>query len=171
MDELKEKIRDIPDFPKQGIIFKDITPLLADVTSFQKVIDSFARRYAEQSIDYIVGVESRGFIFGAATAYRLDVGFIPVRKPGKLPYRTHRVEYDLEYGSDSVEMHIDALHQGNRVVVMDDLLATGGTAKATCELVQKTGATVVECSFVVELSCLQGREKLTGIPVFSIIQY
>ncbi|OGP13769.1 MAG: adenine phosphoribosyltransferase [Deltaproteobacteria bacterium RIFCSPLOWO2_02_FULL_50_16] len=171
MKELRDRIRDIPDFPKKGIIFKDITPLLADVSSFQKVVDIFAKRYANQSIDYVVGIESRGFIFGAATAYRLDAGFIPVRKPGKLPYETHRVDYELEYGTDSIEIHVDALHEGNRVVIIDDLLATGGTAGAACQLVQKAKATIVECGFVVELEFLKGREKLKGTPSFSLIQY
>lgn len=171
MADLKSKIRDIPDFPKPGIVFKDITPLLADVRSFQEAIDTFARRYADRAIDYVVAVESRGFIFGAALAYRIDAGFVPVRKKGKLPYRTESVTYDLEYGTDTVEIHEDGVHEGSRVLVVDDLLATGGTAKAACELVEKTGGKVVECAFVVELAFLKGREKLTGREVFSLIQY
>lgn len=171
MEDLKRKIRDVPDFPKPGIIFKDITPLLADVKSFQKVIDVLAKRYADKAIDYVVGVESRGFIFGSALAYRLDAGFIPVRKRGKLPYKRESVEYALEYGTDIVEIHQDAIHPGSRVLVVDDLLATGGTAKATCDLVQKTGGQVVECAFVIELKFLNGREKMKGREVFSLIQY
>jgi adenine phosphoribosyltransferase len=171
MEDLKSRIRDIPDFPKAGIVFKDITPLLADVKSFQKVIDLFARRYADKTIDTVVAVESRGFIFGAALAYRIDAGFVPVRKKGKLPYKTESVEYALEYGTDIIEIHQDAIHNGSRVLVVDDLLATGGTARATCDLVEKTGGTVVECAFVVELAFLNGREKLKGHEVFSLIQY
>jgi len=171
MEDLKSKIRDIPDFPKPGIVFKDITPLLSHVKSFQKVVDTLAKRYADKAIDDVVAVESRGFIFGAALAYRIDAGFVPVRKKGKLPYKTESVEYALEYGTDIIEIHQDAIHQGSRVLVIDDLLATGGTAKATCDLVQKTGGRVVECSFVVELTFLKGREKLKGHEVFSLIQY
>lgn len=171
MEDLKRKIRDVPDFPKPGILFKDITPLLADVRSFQRVIDLLAKRYADKAIDYVVGVESRGFIFASALAYRIDAGFIPVRKRGKLPYKTEKVEYALEYGTDSVEIHSDAVHQGSRVLVVDDLLATGGTAKATCDLVEKTGGCVVECAFVIELGFLKGREKMKGREVFSLIQY
>jgi adenine phosphoribosyltransferase len=171
MEDLKKKIRDVSDFPKLGIIFKDITPLLADIRSFQKVIDAFAKRYAGKMIDYVVAVESRGFIFGSALAYRIDAGFIPVRKKGKLPYKTNFVEYALEYGTDRVEMHQDAIHTGSRVLVIDDVLATGGTAKATCDLVQKVGGRVVECAFVIELPFLNGREKLKGHEIFSLIQY
>lgn len=171
MEDLKRKIRDIPDFPKPGIIFKDITPLLADAHSFQKVIDTFAKRYADKSIDHVVCVESRGFIFGSALAYRIDAGLVPVRKKGKLPYKTEFVEYALEYGTDRIEIHQDAVHKGSRVLVMDDLLATGGTAKATCDLVEKVGGQVVECGFVIELAFLNGRDKLKGHEIFSLIQY
>ena len=171
MEELKKKIRDIPNFPKEGIVFKDITPLLADAASFQKVIDTFAKRYAERQIDYVVAVESRGFIFGAPLAYRLDAGFVPIRKKGKLPYKTEMVQYALEYGVDTIEIHQDAIHKGSRVLVVDDLLATGGTAHATCELVEKTGGEVVECAFVIELGFLNGREKFKGREIFSLIQY
>lgn len=171
MNELRSKIRDVPNFPKEGIIFKDITPLLADPRSFQLVIDTFAKRYAQKGIDCVVAVESRGFIFGAPLAYRLDAGFIPVRKRGKLPYKTQSVQYSLEYGTDTIEVHQDAIHQGSRVLLIDDLLATGGTAKATCELVEKSGGVVVECAFVIELGFLQGREKFKGYEIFSLIQY
>lgn len=171
MEELKKKIRDVPDFPKPGIVFKDITPLLADTRSFQKVIDAFARRYGQKGIDHVVAVESRGFIFGAALAYRMDAGFVPVRKKGKLPYKTESVEYALEYGTDKIEIHQDAIHKGSRVLVVDDVLATGGTAAATCELIEKCGGEVVECAFVLELGFLKGREKLKGREIFSLIQY
>lgn len=171
LEQIKTKIRDIPDFPKKGIIFKDITPLLADVEAFQAVIDTFAKRYGNRGIDAVVGIEARGFIFGGALAYRIDAGFIPIRKSGKLPHHTHHVEYALEYGTDKVEMHIDALCDHHRVVIIDDLLATGGTVKATCDLVEKTGATVVESAFVVELAFLNGREKMKDREIFSLIKY
>ncbi|MDO8462107.1 MAG: adenine phosphoribosyltransferase [Deltaproteobacteria bacterium] len=171
MIDLKSKIRDVPDFPKPGILFKDITPLLGDVKAFQQVIDTLAKRYATRQIDYCVGIESRGFIFASALAYRIDAGFVPVRKKGKLPYTTRSVEYDLEYGTDKIEMHVDGVHPKSRVLVVDDLLATGGTAKATCELIEKSAGTVVECAFVVELEFLKGRDKLKGREVFSLIQY
>lgn len=171
MEKLKQKIRDVPDFPKPGIVFKDITPLLADVRSFQLVIDTFAKRYAAKAVDSIVAVESRGFIFGSALAYRIDAGFVPVRKKGKLPFKTESVEYALEYGTDRIEMHQDAIHAGSHVLVIDDLLATGGTAKATCDLVEKVGGKVVECAFVIELGFLNGREKLKGHEIYSLIQY
>ncbi|HSA59871.1 MAG TPA: adenine phosphoribosyltransferase [bacterium] len=171
MERLRQRIRDVPDFPKPGIVFKDITPLLADVRSFQTVIDLFARRYAEKTVDAVVAVESRGFIFGAALAYRIDAGFVPVRKRGKLPYKTEAIEYALEYGTDRIEIHQDGLHKGSRVLVIDDVLATGGTAKATCDLVQKMGGQVIECAFVIELGLLNGREKLKGHEIFSLLQY
>lgn len=171
MESLKTRIRDVPDFPKPGILFKDITPLLADSRSFQTVIDILARRYADKRIDTVVAVEARGFIFGAALAYRIDAGFVPVRKKGKLPYKTESVEYALEYGTDRIEMHQDAVHKGSRVLLIDDVLATGGTAKATCELVEKTGGEVIESAFVIELKFLNGREKLKGREIFSLLQY
>ena len=168
---LKSKIRDVPDFPKPGILFKDITPVLQDPAIFKKVIDAFAERYRGKKIDSFVGIESRGFIFGAPLAYELGCSFVPVRKVGKLPYKTVQESYDLEYGNATVEMHIDAVHKGHRVVVIDDLLATGGTANATCTLLEKQGAKVVECAFVVELSFLEGRKKLPGRDIFSLVQY
>jgi adenine phosphoribosyltransferase len=171
IEKLKAKIRDVPDFPKPGIIFKDITPLLADVESFQAVIDIFAKRYGDKGIDAVVGIEARGFIFGAPLAYRIDAGFVPVRKSGKLPHHTHHVEYSLEYGTDKVEMHIDALCDHHRVIIIDDLLATGGTVGATCDLVEKSGATIVETAFLVELGFLNGREKLKGREIFSLLKY
>lgn len=169
--QIKSKIRDVPDFPKKGILFKDITPLLQDRVLFAKIIDCFGERYVGKKIDAIVGVESRGFLFGAALAYRLGTSLVPVRKSGKLPYQSIKVSYELEYGKAEVEMHIDALKEGDRVVLIDDLLATGGTANAACELVEKLGGKVVECAFVVELNFLKGREKLKGREIFSLVEY
>lgn len=171
MNSLKSKIRDVPDFPKEGIVFKDITPLLQDGNAFRSAVDAIAGRFASKEIDLIVGAESRGFIFGAALAYKLGVGFVPARKPGKLPHKTHRAEYVLEYGLDSLEMHQDAVAHGEKVLVVDDLLATGGTAKAKCDLVEMLGGKVVGVAFVIELSFLKGREKLKGYDVFSLINY
>ena len=168
---LRRAIRDIPDFPKPGIVFKDITPLLANGPLFAKTIDLLAERYREKKIDTVLGIESRGFIIGSALAYRLGAGFSVVRKPGKLPYETHSASYQLEYGSDALEIHIDAISSGARVVIADDLIATGGTAAATAELVAKLGGTVVECAFVIELAFLKGREKLQPYGVYSLLQY
>ena len=169
--EIQRAIRNIPDFPKPGILFKDITPLLADGRLFAKTIDLLAARYAGQRVDAVLGIESRGFIIGSALAYRLRAGFSVVRKPGKLPYQTHKASYQLEYGTDSLEIHVDALPPGGRVVIADDLIATGGTAAATAELVTKLGATVVECAFVIELAFLHGREKLQKFGVYSLLSY
>jgi adenine phosphoribosyltransferase len=175
MDEsiasIRRAIRDIVDFPKPGIVFKDITPLLADGKLFARTIDAMAERYAEQKVDTVLGIESRGFIIGAALAYKLGAGFSVVRKPGKLPYDTHSASYDLEYGTDTLEIHVDGLSRHARVVIADDLIATGGTAKATAELVKRLGGTVVECAFVIELAFLKGREKLKPHGVFSLVQY
>ena len=168
---LQTVIRDIPDFPKPGIIFKDITPVLADPRLFRSTIDYFAELYAGRHIDVVVGMESRGFLFGAPLALELSAAFVPARKPGKLPYKNVGVEYDLEYGSARLEMHIDAIEEGQRVLVLDDLLATGGTAMATCQLVQQLGGEVVACCFVVELGFLNGRARLGAVPVESIIHY
>jgi len=169
--QIRQAIRDIPNFPKPGIIFKDITPLLGNGRLFKQTIDLLADRYRPQEVDIILGIESRGFIIGAALAYRLEAGFCIVRKPGKLPYETHRASYLLEYGSDTLEVHQDALQPNARVLIVDDLLATGGTASAAAELVQKLGGRVVECAFVIELSFLKGRERLKPHGVFSLIQY
>ncbi|MPZ75171.1 MAG: adenine phosphoribosyltransferase [Deltaproteobacteria bacterium] len=171
MTSIRHAIRDIPNFPKPGIVFKDITPLLGNGALFAKTIDILADRYREQKVDTILGIESRGFIVGSALAYKLKAGFCVVRKPGKLPYDTHSASYELEYGTDSLEIHIDAIPKNARVVIADDLIATGGTAAATAQLVSKLGGTVVECAFVIELSFLQGREKLQPYSVFSILQY
>lgn len=164
-------IRDIPDFPKKGIIFKDITPVLLDPKLFRKAVKIFASRIKGQHIDKIVAIESRGFLFGAAVAHKLGLGIVPVRKKGKLPYKTIEVSYDLEYGSATVEMHADALKRGERVVIIDDLLATGGTARAAAQLVKKLGARVVEIDFLIELAFLQGRKKLKGYKVYAPVVF
>src|SRR6267142_4410720 len=168
---IRQAIRNIPDFPKPGIVFRDITPLLSNGPLFRKTIDIFAARYRSQKIDTVLGIESRGFIIGSALAYALGAGFSVVRKPGKLPYETHKASYQLEYGTDALEIHIDAINRGARVIIADDLIATGGTAAATAELVTKVGGTVVECAFVIELSFLKGREKLKPHGVYSILQF
>jgi len=170
-DEIRRAIRDIPNFPKPGVIFKDITPLLSNGRLFKQTIDLLAERYQSRSVDVVLGIESRGFIIGAALAYRLGAGFSIVRKPGKLPYETHSASYELEYGSDTLEVHRDALPPRARVLIADDLIATGGTAAATAALVSRLGGEVVECAFVIELSFLKGREKLKPHPVFSLIRY
>lgn len=167
---LKGIIRDVPDFPKPGIVFKDITPVLTNGEAFKRVIDAFVERYSVEDIDAVVGVESRGFIFGAPLAYRLGAGCVLVRKKGKLPYKTVEASYDLEYGSATIEMHVDSIKPGDSVIVIDDLLATGGTAAATCELLKKQGANIIECAFVVELAFLNGREKLRH-NVCSLVTY
>jgi len=170
MIDLKSCIRDVPDFPKEGILFKDITPLLADKAAFTQAIDTLASRYADK-IDIVVGIESRGFIFGAALASKLGIGFVPVRKPGKLPADTYSVEYELEYGTDTVEIHQDAISAGSRVLLIDDLLATGGTAAATLELLKNFDAEIVEVAFLIELDFLHGREKLKDYPVYAMISF
>ncbi len=167
---LKRHIRDVPDFPKPGILFKDITPLLQNHDVFKKIIADFTKRYENEGIHAIVGIESRGFLFGTPLAHELGAAFIPIRKKGKLPYKTVNVSYDLEYGSATIEMHEDAIERGQRVIVIDDLLATGGTAEAACKLIEKQGGKVVECAFVVELGFLNGREKIKS-PVHSLVKY
>ena len=171
IDDVKSRIRDVPDFPKKGIVFKDLTPVLRDPAAFRAVIDRFAERYDAKRPDAILAIESRGFLLGAALADRLGIGLALVRKPKKLPWKTHRVEYALEYGTDALEMHVDAVEKGQRVVVVDDLLATGGTAGAAISLVTKVGAQVVECAFVIELGFLEGSKKLAPVPSFSLIRY
>ncbi len=168
---LSDLIRTIPDFPIPGIQFKDITTLLGNGQAFAQVIDTLAERYVGRNIDAVVGIESRGFIFSAPLAYRLGVGLVPVRKHGKLPAATHRVEYELEYGSNKLEIHRDAFEPGARVVVIDDLLATGGTVAAACELVRMAGGRVEEVAFIIELAFLNGREKLKNYPVYTMLQY
>jgi len=169
--DLAPLIRNVPDFPKPGIQFKDITTLLQNARAFQYVIDTWKCRYLEQNIQAIVGADARGFIFGAALAYAMRLPFIPVRKRGKLPHKTINGDFKLEYGTDSVEIHVDALKPGQRVVLIDDLLATGGTMAATAELVKSLGAEIVEVSFLIELTDLKGREKLAGLPVHSFITF
>jgi len=171
VDELRSIIRDIPDFPKKGIVFKDITTLLADGKSFHRMIDLMAHRYLGQKIDKIVGVEARGFLLGSALAYKLGVGIVLVRKPGKLPYKTLKKSYDLEYGTDTLEIHEDAFQPGERVIIADDLLATGGTVSAVVELVEELGADLVECAFLAELDFLKGRERLPENKVFSLLHF
>jgi adenine phosphoribosyltransferase len=169
--DFKSLIRDVPDFPKKGIVFKDITPLLKDPKGFQMVIGTLADRYKTKNINSIVAMESRGFIFGGALATQLGASFVPVRKPGKLPWKTLRETYDLEYGKDTLEIHEDSVGKGDRVLILDDVLATGGTAAATIKLVERAGGEVVEAAFVIHLSFLKGQEKLKSTPFFSIIQY
>lgn len=171
MEELKKIIRDIPDFPKKGIVFKDITTLLSDARSFHRMIDLIAHRYIGQDIDQIVGVEARGFILGAALAYKLGVGVTLVRKPGKLPYAVRQVTYDLEYGTDTLEIHEDAFNEGDKVIIADDLLATGGTVSAVVKLVEGLGADLIECAFMAELDFLEGRKKLPEGKVFSLLNF
>jgi len=169
--DLASKIRDIPDFPKQGIVFKDIMPLLADAEAFRATIDRLAEFAAPRRPDLVLGAEARGFMLGGALAYKLGCGFVAARKPGKLPWETVSAEYALEYGVDSLELHADAIRSGARVLVHDDLLATGGTARAKVELVEQLGGEVVGLAFVIELAFLNGREKLEGYDVHSLVQY
>ena len=170
---LKALIRDIPDFPKSGILFRDITTLLSNGQGLRYTIDTLTQKCQEAALlpDYIVGMESRGFIFAPPLAYQLNAGFVPVRKPGKLPAAVHSIEYELEYGTDSLEIHQDAIQAGTKVLIVDDLIATGGTAKATAELLQKLGAEVLGFAFIIELTDLGGREKLPNLPIITLIEY
>jgi adenine phosphoribosyltransferase len=169
--DLPSLIRNVPDFPQPGIQFKDITTLLSNGPAFRQVIQTLVARYADRKLDAIIGIESRGFILGAPLAYELQIGFVPVRKPGKLPAETYQVEYELEYGTNKLEIHRDALKAGARVLIIDDLLATGGTVLAASKLVEQVGGKVEELAFLVELSFLNGRERLVQYPIFSMIQY
>ena len=169
--DLKAKIRDVPDFPSQGILFKDVTPLLADPVAFRETIDRLAAWAGPRTPQVILGAEARGFIFGGALGYALGCGFVPARKPGKLPWRTVEAEYALEYGTDALQMHADAIEPGARVIVLDDVLATGGTAKAKIELVEQLGGVVVGALFVIELTFLHGRERLSGYDVHALLEY
>jgi adenine phosphoribosyltransferase len=171
MEELKHIIRDIPDFPKQGIIFKDITTLLADAKSYQRMIDLLAHRYIGQKIEKVVGVEARGFIIGAALAYKLGAGIVLVRKPGKLPAKTFKKSYALEYGTDTLEIHTDAIKQGEKILIADDLLATGGTMAAVVDMVSSMGGEIVECCFMAELEFLNGKDKLPVDKVYSLLKF
>lgn len=171
VEHLRLLIRDIPDFPKPGILFRDITPLLRDPSGLALAVELMANRFRGQKFDAVVGAESRGFIFGIAVAQALACGFVPVRKPGKLPHRTNKAVYTLEYGEDSLEMHVDAFAPGSRVLVVDDLLATGGTMRACCDLVERLGGQVAGCTVLIELTALEGRKLLAPRPVYSVIQY
>ncbi len=171
IEDIQKSIRDIPDFPKPGVVFKDITPLLSNAPLFKRTIDLMAERYQGRGVDTILGIESRGFIIGAPLAYTLGAGFCIVRKPGKLPYDTHSASYELEYGSDALEIHRDGLQPGSQVLIVDDLLATGGTAAAAAALVSQLSAEVMEFAFLIELTFLGGREQLNPRGVFSIIKY
>ena len=173
MEEIKQKIRTIPHYPKQGIMFRDITTLLRDPSGFRKTVDHLIQRYINHDIDLLVGIESRGFILAGAMAHQLGKGFVPARKSGKLPAKVESIEYELEYGVDKIEIHTDAISPGSKVLIIDDLIATGGTAAACAELVEKLGGKVIECAFVVELPDLGGRKKLEdrGIPVYSMVKF
>lgn len=166
---LLDHLRDVPDFPEPGIVFKDITPLLADAQAFRLAVDAISEPYLDSSVDLVAGMEARGFLFAAPIAYRLGAGCVPFRKPGKLPYETVEHTYDLEYGTDTLAAHIDAIGPGARVLVVDDVLATGGTAAAACELVEGLGGTIVACAFLLELGFLSGRERLDGQSVMSVL--
>ena len=170
-DDLQRAIRNIPDFPQPGIQFKDITPVLADARLFSGCVDLLTAGYQPGSADSVVGIDARGFIFAAAAALRLQAGFVPVRKRGKLPHQTYEQSYELEYGSNTIAIHVDAFQPGSRVLLVDDLLATGGTAAAAAALVQKAGGKILEISFIIELGFLKGREKLKGYPVRSLVMY
>jgi adenine phosphoribosyltransferase len=169
--DLKAYIRDVPDFPKKGILFKDITPLLKDPKAFSFVIENFAKHYESYRLDAVVAIESRGFILGGALAKELNLSFVPVRKPGKLPWKAIQQSYDLEYGTDKLEIHEDSFSKNAKVLILDDVLATGGTAAATVQLVEKAGGQVAEAAFLIDLTFLNGRQKLKNTPVYSIIQY
>ena len=171
MDRLRSKIRDIVDFPKQGIVFKDITPLVKDPAALRLSVHQLIHPFLGRNITAVAGMEARGFVFGSLVAWEMGLPFIPLRKPGKLPYEVQSVSYDLEYGSATLEAHIDSFSSNDRVLVVDDLLATGGTAVASCELIEKLGAKVEACAFVVELDFLKGREKLTSYEVHSLLHY
>ncbi len=171
MEQIKDYIRNIPDFPKPGIQFKDITPLVKHPKILNMAVDELIKPYRDENISYVAGMEARGFIFGSLAANALGTGFIPLRKPGKLPYDVQSISYDLEYGSAALEVHVDAVNPGDKIILVDDLIATGGTAAASCMLLEKLGADVKGCAFVIELDDLNGREKLASYPVHSLIHY
>ena len=171
IDKLRAAVRDVPDFPKQGIIFKDITPVLSDPALFRASVDLFLERCRARKIDKVVGIDARGFLFGAAVAYELGVGFVPIRKRGKLPFKTEIASYSLEYGEAEMEMHVDGIQSGEQVVLIDDLLATGGTSAAASDLILKAGGKLLEVQFLIELEFLQGRKRLEQAPVISFLKY
>ena len=171
VEKLRVSVRDVPDFPKKGIVFKDITPILSDPKLFRVSIDLFLERCRGKEIDKIVGIDARGFLFGAAVAYALGVGFVPIRKRGKLPYKTQTAKYSLEYGEAEMEMHVDAVTPGERIVLVDDLLATGGTSAAAAALISKAGGQLLEAQFLIELEFLHGRKQLEPTPVVSFLKY
>ena len=171
MHRLQAKVRAIPDFPKPGIVFRDITPLVGDPSTLQLSVYQLIQPFLGDAINAVAGMEARGFIFGSLAAWELGVGFIPLRKPGKLPYDVQSASYDLEYGSAALEVHIDAVNAGDKILLIDDLIATGGTAKASCELIEKLGGKVVGCAFVIELDELGGRERLAGYKIHSLLHY
>ncbi|MFK7767883.1 MAG: adenine phosphoribosyltransferase [Mariniblastus sp.] len=169
--DLNDYIRDVQDFPKPGIVFKDITPLLGSCAAFEACIDQFAEEYKDKKIDVIAAAEARGFLFAAPLALRLGIGMVPIRKPGKLPFKKHSYSYELEYGTDTLEMHVDAVKEGQNVLVIDDLLATGGTVQACCEMIEECNANIVACAFLIHLQFLDGAKKLDKYPVFSLLNY
>jgi adenine phosphoribosyltransferase len=171
MDQLRKAVRDVPDFPKAGIIFKDITPILGEAKLFRAAIDAFLARCRHMKIDKIVGIDARGFLFGSAVAYELGIGFVPMRKKGRLPYKTKSAKYSLEYGEAEMELHIDAITRGERIVLVDDLLATGGTSASAATLIKKVGGDLLEAQFLIELEFLHGRKKLSPVPVVSFLKY
>jgi adenine phosphoribosyltransferase len=171
IEKLRLAVRDVPDFPKKGILFKDITPILSDGMLFRASIDVFLQQCRSKSIDKIVGIDARGFLFGSAVAYELGIGFVPLRKKGRLPYKTESARYSLEYGEAEMELHIDAIKDGERIVLIDDLLATGGTSASAATLIKKVGGNLIEAMFLIELEFLNGREKLRPIPVTSFLKY
>ncbi len=171
MEQLKAAIREIPDWPKKGILFYDVTTLLKNGQCFHEVINALTTPYENKQVDLVIGIEARGFIMAPTVAYRLKAGFVPVRKPGKLPAATHKVSYELEYGTDTLEIHQDAIEPGNRVLIVDDLIATGGTARAVADIVEKMGGTVVGLAFMVELTALKGRQKLGNHKITSVLKY
>src|SRR6202047_4646385 len=171
IDKLRAAVRDVPDFPKKGIVFKDITPILNNSALFKASIDVFIERFRGKKIDKIVGIDARGFLFGSAVAYELGIGFVPLRKKGRLPYKTESAKYSLEYGEAEMELHIDAITRGERIILIDDLLATGGTSASAATLIRKVGGVLLEAIFLIELEFLHGREKLAPTPVISFLKY
>ena len=171
IQDIKKAVRDVPDFPKPGIVFKDITPILADPALFSLTVDLFSARHRGKGIAKVAAIDARGFIFGGAVACKLGAGFVPIRKKGKLPYKTHEASYDLEYGSNTIAVHVDAFKKDEKVLLIDDLLATGGTAAAAAKLIRAAGGTVAEIDFLIELSFLKGREKLAGFPIYAAIVF